>query len=253
MADTRVPFNGPLYGAFQLGLIAAIVPGTPKAIQYSTFCVLAWISHHLITKTTTGNPPVDLGIGSAILTQLLNAISIVFLIHPDTLQDIYHRQTGNITGGPLKERIKWALNLYVNPRGIGWAYESRCTPPRVASSTSRRAFVLRQLKRAVFCIILECAAYTMNASNPFLTYNSSGLTGAPFIWRALGVAGFAGAGYARINSMHCLLSAIVVGMGYSAPERWPNLFGSPIQAWSVTRFWRYVWLECSFSASRKDW
>ncbi|KAF8186626.1 membrane bound O-acyl transferase family-domain-containing protein [Pholiota molesta] len=241
MADAREPFNGPLYGAFQLGLIAAIVPGTPKAIQYTTFCVLVWISHYLVTKTTTGNPAVDLGLGSAILTQLLNSISVVFLAHPDTLQDIYHLQAGTITSAPLKKRIKWALHLYVNPRGIGWAHESRCTPPRVSSSTPRRAFILRQLKRAVFSIILECVAYTMNASNPFLTYNSGGLTGAPFIWRALGVGAFAGAGYARINSMHCLLSALVVGMGYSAPDRWPNLFGSPLQAWSVTRFWRYTW------------
>ncbi|KAF9483204.1 hypothetical protein BDN70DRAFT_874080 [Pholiota conissans] len=243
MADTREPFNGLLHGVYQIALLVSFIPGLPKYMQYSTFFVLVWIAHYMITKMTTGNPAVDLALGSAILTQLMNPVDNFFFTDPDSLNDVYHHQNqkGKITTAPLKERIKWAFHLFINARGIGWAHESRCTPPRVLPATTHSAFVLRQLKRAVFCMALECAAYTTNASNPYMTYTVGRLTTAPFIWRALGVAAFASAGYARINWMHCLLSAAVVGVGLSLPERWPNLFGSPLQAWSVARFWRFTW------------
>jgi len=38
-----------------------------------------------------------------------------------------------------------------------------------------------------------------------------------------------------------MLSAVVVGCGYSSPERWPRLFGSFFELWSVGRFWRRFW------------
>jgi hypothetical protein len=81
-------------------------------------------------------------------------------------------------------------------------------------------------------------AHVLNASNPGMTTFSAPLSQSALHWRALGVVGFGVAGYARINLVHCLLSAGVVACGFSAPERWPNLFGSPLQAWSVQRFWR---------------
>lgn len=238
MTQDREPFYGPLYGIFQMGLILSIVPGIPKVVQYVSFSVLLWISHYLVTKTTTGNPAVDLAQGSAIATQLMTAADIIFITHPDNMKDLYHKQAGRITEAPLKERVKWTLNLFTNARGIGWAHESPYTPPRVSPSTSRFTFVVRQLRRGVLGIAIECTIYLLNASNPAMTYSTLGLRNSPLIWRALGVAGFAAGGYARINWMNCFLSITVVGLGFSAPERWPNLFGSLSQAWSVKRVWR---------------
>lgn len=240
MTESREPFYGPLFGIFQLGLIVAMIPGIPRIAQYALFSTILWIAYYLVTKTTTGDPPVDLAQGSAIATQLMTLADSVFFADPDSLKDIYHGQTGKITEAPLKQRMKWALNLYINPRGIGWAHEAPHTPPRVPLSTSRSSFVFRQLRRAVICISLECAAYTLNASNPFMTDKTLLLRNAPFKWRALGTAGFALAGYARINWMHCFLSATIVGIGFSIPERWPNLFGSFTSATTVRLVWRSV-------------
>lgn len=238
MTQTREPLYGPFYGIFQTGLILSIVPGLPKMVQCASFSVLLWMGHYLITKTTTGNPAVDLAQGSAIATQLMTAADIIFITHPDSIKDLYHKQAGKITEASLKERVKWAINLFINARGIGWSHESPYTPPRVSPGTSRFTFVVRQFRRGVLGIAIECTSYVLNASNPAMTLSTLGLWSSPLVWRALGVAGFAAAGYARINWMNCFLSIAVVGLGFSAPERWPNLFGSFSDAWSVKRVWR---------------
>ena len=238
MSQIRGPFYGPFYGIFQTGLILSIVPGLPKVVQHTSFCVLLWMGHYLVTKTTTGNPAVDLAQGSAIATQLMTAADIIFITHPDSIKDLYHKQAGKITEASLKERVKWAINLFINARGIGWSHESPYTPPRVSPGTSRLSFVVQQFRRGLLGIAIECTSYALNASNPAMTLSTLGLRSSPLVWRALGVAGFAAAGYARINWMNCFLSITLVGLGFSAPQRWPNLFGSLSEAWSVKRVWR---------------
>lgn len=234
----REHFSGLLFGLFQLISILSIIPGGPRTLKWIAFFVLSWISYHLITKTTTQDLAADLGLGSAILTQLLIAFDIMFITHPDTLKNFQDSHDGKITERPFKERALWAYNLYTNPRGIGWAHESPHLASRPSPSTPRWRFVGVQVIRAVLYIMLECMAYVLNALNPGMTTLTVPLSQSALHWRALGVAGFGVAGYARINLMHCLLSAGVIACGFSAPERWPNLFGSPLQAWSVQRFWR---------------
>ncbi|KIM39284.1 hypothetical protein M413DRAFT_19814 [Hebeloma cylindrosporum] len=237
----REHFTGFLFGLFQLISIISIIPGVRPTVKWIAFVVLSWISYHLITKTTTQDLAADLGLGSAILTQLLIAFDLMFITHPDTLTNFQDSHTGKITERPFKERALWAYNLYTNPRGIGWAHESPHLPSRPSPSTLPWKFVCVRIFRALLYIILECIAYVLNASNPGMTTPSVPLSHSALHWRALGVIGFGVAGYARINMMHCLLSAGVVACGFSTPERWPNIFGSPLQAWSVQQFWRKVW------------
>ena len=236
--NRRGHFNGILFGLFQLISILSIIPGGQLALKGFAFVALSWISYHLITKTTTQDLAVDLGLGSAILTQLLIAFDMMFITHPDTLKNFQDSHGGKISEQPFKERALWALNLYTNPRGIGWAHESPHLPSRPSPSTPRWKFVGVQVIRALLYIMLECIAHVSNASNPGMTTPSVPLSHSALRWRALGAVGFGVAGYARISLMHCLLSAGVVACGFSAPERWPSLFGSPLQAWSVQQFWR---------------
>ncbi|KAF8903716.1 membrane bound O-acyl transferase family-domain-containing protein [Gymnopilus junonius] len=243
MAEGRIPFDGPLYGLSQLGLIIGTIPGLPKPISYILLLPILWISYHLITRTSTGDLSADVALGSAILTQLLIGLDAMFFTNPDTLTNYQEpRLKGEkITEQSLKERLQFAFNLYTNPRGIGWAHEHRHLPSRPSPSTPRSKFVLIRLSTALLCALLEFIAYTANASNPGTTTPGRGLRDAAIQWRALGVLAFATAGAARICALNCLVSAGVVGLGFSSPERWPRLFGSALDAWSVQRFWRRVW------------
>ena len=239
MRDTnKGNLNGILLGLLQLTNILSIIPGGRPALKGIAFVVSSWITYHLITKTTTQDPAADLGLGSGILSQLFFVFDVMIINHPDTLKNFQDSHSGKITERPFKERALWAYNFYTNPRGIGWAHESRHLPSRPSPSTPRWKFVMVQLIRALLFIVIEFIAHVLNSSNPSMTTLSVPFSHSAFQWRALGVLGVGVAGYARINLMHCLVSAGVVACGFSAPERWPNLFGSPLLAWSVRQFWR---------------
>ena len=239
MHDTnRGHFNWMLYGLFQLISILSIIPGGRSALKWIAFVVTSWISYHLITKTTTQNLVLDIGMGSAILQQLVIAFDMIFITDPDTLKNFQESHSGKITERPFKERALWAYNFYTNPRGIGWAHESRHLPSRPSPSTPRWRFVGVQLIRALLYIVILCIVLVFNSFNPGLTTPSVPLSHSALQWRALGVVGVGVGYYAQMNLSHCLLSAGVVGCGFSAPERWPNLFGSPLLAWNVQQFWR---------------
>lgn len=233
----RAPFSGPLYGVYQLILLLSIVPGTSKTARFAALPILLSIAYYLITKTTTGDIAGDLGLGSGILTQLMTQLDNMFLTDPDTLVGDYDRQKQlKITKQPLKARISFASNLFVNPRGIGYLQKPRYSKG-LLTSTPRWTFVRARITKVVFYGLAECATYALNASNPGMTNTKGLLSEASFLWRALGVACFGLAGYARIDALHCFLSALVVALGWSTPENWPNLFGSPLEAWSVQQFW----------------
>ena len=239
MDDTnRGHFNGILFGLFQLINILSIIPGGRPVLKWIAFVILSWISYHLITKTTTQDLIVDVSLGSAILTQLVVVFDMIFITHPDTLRNFQDSYSGKITERPFKERALWAYNLYTNPRGIGWAHESPHLPNRPSPSTPRWRFVGTRVIRALLYLVLEWTAHVLNSSNPGLTTSSVPFYRSALQWRALAALGIGVVTYARLNLMHCLLSASVVACGFSAPERWPNLFGSPLLAWNLQQFWR---------------
>ncbi|KDR78654.1 hypothetical protein GALMADRAFT_223911 [Galerina marginata CBS 339.88] len=220
-----------------------MIPGLPRLLIWLLLGVALWISYHLITQTTTGDLVADLGLGSAILTQLMTGLDAIFLTHPNTLKNLQDPQTSDnkITEKSFSQRLRWTFNLYINPRGIGWAHEPPDLPSRPSPSTSRWNFIGTRITIIILCAAWEFATYVSNASNPGMTTSGRLLSDSAIHWRALGVASFAVAGAARITSMDYALSIIVVGLGWSRPDRWPGLFGSPMEAWTVQRFWRRSW------------
>ena len=236
----REHFSGILFGLFQLISILSIIPNPKErpALKGITFVVLSWISYYLITKTTTQDLVVDTSLGTTILAQLVAVFDMMFITHPDTLKNFQDSHSGKITERPFKERALWAYNFYTNPRGIGWAHESPHLPSRPSPSTPRWRFVGTRVIRALLYMALEFIAQLLNSSNPGLTTSSVPFSHSALQLRTLGVVGVGVGAYARINLMHCLISASVVACGFSAPERWPNLFGSPLLAWNLQQFWR---------------
>ena len=230
-------FIGILFGLFQLISILSITPGGRPALKWIAFIILSWISYHVITKTTIQSHVVNYILGTVILTQLVLVFDMIFITDPDTLKNFQDSHSGKITERPFKERVLWALNLYTNPRGIGWAHESPL-PSRPSPTTPRWKFVGVQVIRTLLFIAIACIAQVFNSSNPGLTTRGVPLSHSALKWRVLGVAGFGVAGYAQLNLVHCLFSVVLVACGFSAPERWPNVFESPLLAWSVQQFWR---------------
>ncbi|KAF5327683.1 hypothetical protein D9619_004301 [Psilocybe cf. subviscida] len=236
----RLPFSGPLYGLFQVLLVAVNIPATPATLRWPLLLATIYIAYYLIVKTSIGDLAADFGVGSGILTQLFTQLDFLFVTDPNTLIDHANPIPGKITEQPWPTRAKWTLNLYLNPRGVGWGHEPRNMPPRYPPGTPRWAFARAKLLEAALCGGVEFCLYVVNASNPAMTSGTK-LSTAPLYWRALGAGCFGTQGLLRMRAMQCATAAVAVGSGLSSPERWPGLFGSPFDAWSVGRLWGRTW------------
>ncbi|PPQ75608.1 hypothetical protein CVT24_010927 [Panaeolus cyanescens] len=204
-----LPFNGFLYGAIQFLSILFIYPTSSRTtfrfiLQLLAAVFLGWAGYYLITKTTTKDLAVDLALGSAILTQYMIAIDAIFFTDPTTLRRVGD-EPGAITKKSFQEKLWWTVDLYTNARGIGWQHEPPHLPKRPHPSMGRWQFVASRLMKAVLCVALENAMYVLNASHPGTTTPGKLLTDAEWRYRALGVLGFAAAGFSRINMLNCSL------------------------------------------------
>jgi len=230
--DTRPPLNFLLYGFSQVVAIVATIPGfLPKYMKILAILFFGWVTFETVFIRTTGSKAGNFGLGSMIIGQFFCLIDLVLLTP----------HTSRITERSFSQRVLWTLKLYINPRGIGWSHEPSRLPPRPSPSTPRWEFVVSKISRVIVCVILELLAEVAFASNPGTNSAGKVLSEAPFHWRALGVASFGLAAFSSLSAIHSALAAFSVGCGFSSPERWPLLFGSLLDAWSIQRFWRLVW------------
>ena len=238
--DDRPSFNVALFAFSQVIVVIATIPAfLPRFAKVLAVLLVGWVICHIIFTQTTGDKGGDQGLGSVLLAYYLAVVDYVLLTRPDDLRDIKDRAT-KMAERSFKSRVIWAMKLYTNPRGIGCVHEVP-NLRNLSPSTPRRKFVIHRTTYTVISIFAICVAWVVNAFNPALTTPGKVLTDAPFYLRALGVAGFAMAVVGRMTAIHSSLAVFMVGCGLTSPERWPFLFGTPLQAWSIKRFWRRVW------------
>lgn len=241
-ADHRNQLNGAVFLASQFGLIILSIPAfVPRPLQVVAFALLGWYLFQVISIQTTGDFNADFGLGSAIIVQYLLALGYAFLTPPEKLKDFQDKCTTSVAERPLGQRVLWTLKLFSNPRGIGWAHEPSYLPPRPSPSTPRSTFVISRILLAAGCFsIVSISHYFVDTYVAFVTADLL-VTGAPFRWRVSAVFNFAIGGICMLSGLNATISAAVVGCGFSVPERWPHLFGSPLQIWSIRRVWRRFW------------
>lgn len=241
-ADTRPPFNFLLYGISQVIVVIATIPRfLPKTIKFLSLLFAGYVSFDIIYTQTTGSKEGNVALGSAIIGQFFIAIDYLLLSPSEDLRDLDDKDTSKITEKSFKKRALWALKLYANPRGIGCSHEPAHLPLRPSPSTPRWKFVASRFSRFIVYLFLCSMTQKALVSNPGLTSPGMVISEASFYWRVLGVACFGLAAICSISAVQSALAIICVGSGISSPDRWPLLFGSLLDAWSIQRFWRRVW------------
>ncbi|KAJ6483624.1 membrane bound O-acyl transferase family-domain-containing protein [Mycena vitilis] len=147
----------------------------------------------------------------------------------------------NIENAPLKSRIQWALQLFFNARGVGWAHEPRCVfSSRAPPNTPRIDFIARQVGSICANILLFDLANLHSHWNPGFSQHI-GMVAAGWRWRVVGTAAWALGAASAMSAAHCAASILCVALGVSRPQDWPPLFGSLADAASVRTFWARGW------------
>lgn len=236
--DHRKSLDGTLLLASEVILIIASIPAfVPKLARVVTFVVLGLYFYHVIFTQTTGDFDQDLILGSSIIFQYISFLDYALLTPPENLKDLSDKDPTRVTQRPLKKRVLWIFKLMSNPRGIGWAHEPSHLPPR--PSTPRSKFVISRLALSAICCFLVVAGRSVLS----VVYADASmlLIDAPLHRRVVGVLSFGLSGFSVLCGVNAIISAVVVGCGISSPERWPRLFGSPLEVWSIRNFWRRFW------------
>ncbi|EDR15395.1 uncharacterized protein LACBIDRAFT_301678 [Laccaria bicolor S238N-H82] len=251
----RHSFPWGLHALTQCLIVLSITVSSSKTsiwTRWSIFLPIAVTSCYLVCYTSTGDVVVDQGLGTAILIQLMVAVDYILIT--DVQRNIYPkdqppRNKGAEVDMSLMKRFRRALSLYTNPRGIGWSFEPR-TLPR-PSTKPRFAFVSSRIIRALASALIGTFASVMINSNPALSGITLSVKDMGWFHHTTGVFAFALNAIAQINTIHCVLAAFCVGVGISGPEEWPDLFGSPFDAYSVQRFWGYADVASGIASTTK--
>ncbi|KAL1747177.1 hypothetical protein HDZ31DRAFT_32432 [Schizophyllum fasciatum] len=271
MASSPLVVNGLLAlstAVFVLGLCIQ-----SRTTRFLVFCVFSAIVYYQFAHTNTGNPPNDYFMASAYTSIWFMASDQLVLTDPHRALRArkQEKRPGDMS---LCERLCWAMQLRMNPRGISWNFEapkhSLAPRPRYRS---KLAFVAAQLLYCALDLVILDLASVICKSIPELSADGPPLSSVsmaawcpvpkylqstlpihayPCGWltRVGAVAGYGFSAYAAIGMGHRILSIVSVTIGallqvplggWEDPAEWPHLMGPLREGYTVGAVWGCVW------------
>jgi len=242
MSDDHAPSSNlaPLLGLFECLIVLTVWIGSAHRVWL--FPIITGVGVYLAFYTTFGQKSSDYAIlGYTVLTHLLTASDYILLTNSQYILKPKNQQVP-AAQLPWLPRLKWSLQLLTNPRCVGWTHEpTSALPPRPAQSVSRIAFITSKISWIAIYFSLRYVMQTYTAKYPHTEpYAWPSLTGYRWLWQ-INIFGWVLPAVTMLGMQHCVVSAIAVATGISAPEAWPPLFGSWTDAWTVRRFWGRTW------------
>ncbi|KIM45547.1 hypothetical protein M413DRAFT_442221 [Hebeloma cylindrosporum] len=225
-------------------LYAALV--IPRVtIRRFLFIPILLLSIFVTLYTTTGTGLGDFGIGTSLGVSLFFA-SDYLLLCSDVQEDIrFEGQKEGMRSRPLMERMVWALRMNLNLRVIGTNVEPTShVPPRPSITESRKTYILKQLAWLALYLPLRFATVEFNKWNPRFSREASVLSVArdefPWWWRITILSSLVEV-YLGMSTTYSVMSILSVGLNLSKPHDWPPPFASPLEAYTLRRYWGRMW------------
>ncbi|KAJ7712524.1 membrane bound O-acyl transferase family-domain-containing protein [Mycena metata] len=223
---TPYPFNPALW------VVLFVLYVLPLAVKPSPYRRLFFLPIIPLTVyallCTTGTFRGDYSIGNVWLSYCCFASDYILItdVQRELRQVRVKPDSVPIENASLLRRLRWALDLFTSPRGVGWAHEpTNVLPPHPPPGTGRARFVAhRLLKTLQYWVVLHLCNLHMSTNNMFRVDGPD--------WTAVGWGWRVGALWPGAVSVAC---------GLSNPEDWPPLFASPLEAWTIRRFWGRAW------------
>jgi len=147
-------------------------------------------------------------------------------------------------------KLRWALMLIFNQRGIRWNYEVK-NIPQLRSSADKLPFILARAFDFVFYILSADIVFQLGSRILFVpsegiaagTIDSKYLTMRhtnPF-WQFAKSLTFGSTPYFMVSAQYALLSIVAVALNLSQPGDWPPLFGRLADVTCIRDFWGKFW------------
>ncbi|KAF8876316.1 membrane bound O-acyl transferase family-domain-containing protein [Infundibulicybe gibba] len=187
------------------------------------------------------DPLLDYQIGGITSVFMTRASDFILLTDAQsTLRQ--HNQSQPASQMTFARRSRWALDLIMNLRGVGWSFEA----PYLDHSTLQRwEYVRSRLPRlAMYFLLNDLVCFHNHHSRVFSSQILEPMGSRGVIWQAWNVFMFWATLSASILMPHTFISIVAVVSGPSKPGDWPECFGSWLKTDSVRSFWGRTWHQC---------
>lgn len=159
----------------------------------------------------------------------------------------------------LQQRLLFGLSVGSTFRFIGTPYEVQSVPP--ARATTRKGYFRRTY--AVVLVSYIVLDFINSINDPEIASKFLGLKNVPLFTRLHEVSAeeliirlftvlAAGISLNCVQGgIYHLIGLFAVSFGISAPTAWPPFYGSPREAYTLRRFWKYVSISLASCCDRR--
>ena len=210
------------------------------------------------TPEVTGKLGVTYNVGFTIAAHFTFTAYLLFSegSFPDhwrRIRDEVHAKTG--TGGldrlpsnfPLTKKFWWMVDLAYNQRMIGWVQEPRnCMPPH--PPPSRQTFLWKTFLKLITNVITIDFTSSVFALNPAFDHRvhdptdgpETYLAAVPFLRRVSYTLVYGLGVSTSLRGIYNAAALVCVGLGYSSPTLWPDMWGRWGDAYTLRKLWGCV-------------
>uniref|UniRef100_A0A0W0G9E1 Wax synthase domain-containing protein n=1 Tax=Moniliophthora roreri TaxID=221103 RepID=A0A0W0G9E1_MONRR len=202
------------------------------------FILLLSIVYHTFFRPSVKVKKEDAQIGLLLIVQSFMASDFLVLT-PDPHDSLRkHSDPIHNAESSFLSRLKWGLLLLLDPRGIGWGHGRKEGDDKFRMSRIR--FVIHKALLLGLCVTGFCLSGYINRTRASLALNYA-ISADRFSWRVFAVVVYGARVIVFCNALHLCVVIPLVAFGISEPEECPPLFGSFLEAYTVSRFWRHTW------------
>ena len=244
---------------FEVLRVTTFYPTRQHAYRVVVLPAMVYVAAQIyLTAEVTDPLTVTSTVGNAIAVRFAFTVYLLFTEGP--FPDHWRRVRDEVhgkadTGGsdvlpsnfPLTKKLWWMVDIAYSFRMIGWIQEPRNSllshPPPSRSTFLRKTF----LKFVINSVIADFASSFLALSPAFnsrLHDPTDGpetyLSAVPLLHRVPYILACGLMMVAGLGVMHNITALICVGLGYSSPPLWPDIWGQWENAYTVRRLWGYV-------------
>ena len=147
----------------------------------------------------------------------------------------------------LTKKFWWMVDIAYSVRMVGWVQEPRnCLPPH--PPPSRQMFLRKTFLKFIMNFVITDLMSSVFALSPAFDHRlhdptdgpETYLTAVPFLRRVPYVLSYGFAVATAISAMHNAVALVCVGIGYSSPTLWPDIWGRWREAYTLRKLWGYA-------------
>ena len=239
--------------------IIVFYPTRQRAYRVVVFAAMIYVAAQ-IHSTPEVTDPLAVTYAVGCLTSFHLAFAAYILFAEGSFPDHWRRVRDEVhakadtdgldklpSGLPLTEKLWWMVVIAYSPRMIGWVQEPRISmPPH--PPPSRRKFLWKTFLKLITNTVTADFTSSVFALSPAFDHRlhdptdgpETYLAAVPFLRRIPYILSYGIMSEAGVSVLHNITALVCVGLGYSSPTLWPDVWGRWRDAYTLRKLWGCV-------------